>query len=258
MNYENLLSESMELLDTLKSLTKNTAKNEASLQKNLEKGDLKSALKDLNNLRVAVASLEEKLVQLDKTTNSFDSSSYMESGDFSTQLLELCEEKNINVVGEFPVFEMFPYKVRIDAETQEIFLDKKKVSTLRPAFLVDTIRNGQEKLNKASFNAVQFANELEAVYDIAVLQDKKKALEGTNIYIQLNTIYKKLVPMARFKKDYDANAFAFDLARLYREKDNVITKSGRKVDFTPSRKGAGIRILNAMGLEEFLGEICFR
>jgi hypothetical protein len=168
-------------------------------------------------------------------------------------MLAACAEKGVDVRGEFPVYEMFPYRVRLDAENQDVYMDRRKVQCMRPGSFVEIVRSGQEKLNKASFNAVAFASELADAYDLAVLKlDRQKQSD-----IYLTSLYKILAPMSRFRKDYDQQSFAFDLARLYISGIEE-TKNGRKFQFGPSRVGGkGIRILDMAGKEQFLATIRF-
>lgn len=142
------------------------------------------------------------------------------------QMLSYCEEHGVDVRGDFPVYEMFPYRVKIDAENQEIYLDRKKVPCVRPKSFVETVRKGQEKLNKASFSALTFAGELADAYDLAVLKLKKQP--ESDVY--LTNLYKFLAPMGRFRRDYDQQSFAFDLTRLYMS-DLEETRSGRHFQF---------------------------
>ena len=63
--------------------------------------------------------------------------------------------------------------------------------------------------------------------------------------------------MSRFRKDYDQQSYAFDLARLYISGMDE-TKNGRKFQFGTSRKGnKSIRILDMNGQEQYLATICF-
>ena len=63
--------------------------------------------------------------------------------------------------------------------------------------------------------------------------------------------------MARARKEYDMQAFAFDLARLYElDQDAWITKTGRRFIFGTSRDGKnGIRVLSRSGAESFITTI---
>lgn len=254
MNYENLYQ-------TLQPQEKNLKDSIASLQKlfkaigkETENGDIKSLSRDLHSMAEAAASASSVLEELRATVDGFDTKAYFENGDFAEQMLAACREKEIDVRGDFPVYEMFPYKVRLDAENQDVYMDRKKVQCMRPQSLAGIIKTGQEKLNKASFNAQSFLNELAEAYDLAVLKLKKRP--GTDVY--LSSLYKFLAPMSRFRKDYDQQSFAYDLARLYNS-DIEETKNGRRFQFGPSRNSSGksFRILDNSGREQFLSMICF-
>ncbi len=253
MNYE-------EFYQTLQPQEKALKDGLASLQKLFKMigkesagGDVKNLVKDLAAMADAAASLSASIKEIRTTAEGFDSKTYFESGEFAQQMLDSCAEKGVDVRGEFPIYEMFPYRVRLDAENQDVYLDRKKVQCMRPQSLVETVKKGQEKLNKASFNPQSFASELNEAYDLAVLKLKRQP--GSDIYL-LN-LYKFLAPMSRFRKDYDQQSFAFDLARLYIDGTNE-TKNGTKFQFGPTREGKKtIRILKADGQEEFLATIRF-
>lgn len=253
MNYENLY-------EALQPAEKSMKDSLASLQKlfkavcrETEGGDIKSLVRDLSAMAEAAASVSDSVNDMKNSISGFDTKEYMESGDFTEQMLAFCEEDHVDVRGEFPVYEMFPYRVRLDTENQDIYLDRKKVQCLRPRKLVRMIKNGQEKLNKAPFNAFTFVNELSDAYDIALLKLGKRP--EADIY--LTSLYKYLAPMSRFRKDYDQHSFAFDLARLYMS-DVEETKNGRRFQFGPSRNNMkAIRILDKEGQEQYLATIRF-
>lgn len=253
MNYE-------ELYNTVQAQEKVIKDKLAVLQrlhkatvKETESGDVKSLMKDLQTMTEQIGILAETLSSMKETAESFDSKTYFENGDFARQMIESCEEKQIDVQGEFPVYEMFPYRVKVDAENQDVYIDRKKVQCMRPLSLAAQIKAGQEKLNRAGFNAAAFANELAEAYDIALLKQNKKP--GTDIY--LGSLYKLLAPMSRSRREYDQQSFAFDLARLYAAHLDE-TKNGRKYMFGPSRNSnKAIRILDQNGNEVYLTTICF-
>ena len=253
MNYENLYQ-------NLQSPQKNIKDSIAALQKLFkailkenENGDIKNLAKDLSAMAEAASSVSSSLEEMKGLIEGFDTKTYFENGDFAEQMLSLCQEKGVDVRGDFPVYEMFPYRVKLDTENQDIYLDRKKVQCMRPQSFVNLVQSGQERLNKAPFNASIFVNELAGAYDIAVMKLHKQ--DEADIY--LTSLYKFLAPMSRFRKDYDQQSFAFDLARLYIA-DTVETKSGRKFQFGPARDNTkAIRILDKDGQEQYLATIRF-
>lgn len=253
MNYEELYSDMQKQEKTIKDRLSGVQKLFKAINRETEGGDIKNLTQDLGSMAETTAALLDAIKDMTATVAGFDTKTYFESGEFAEQMLAACQEKNVDVRGEFPVYEMFPYRVRLDVENQDIYLDRKKVQCMRPQKFVETVKGGQEKLNKASFNALTFASELADAYELAVMKMDKRP--ESDIY--LTSLYKYLAPMSRFRKDYDQQSFAFDLARLYASEVEE-TKNGKKFQFGPSRNNnKAIRILDKDGQEQFLATIRF-
>ncbi len=253
MNYEDFYQDMQPQEKSIKDGIASLQRLSKAVHKELESGDIKNLAKDIASMAETAAALTSALEGAAKTVGNFDGKAYFENGDFADQILAVCHERSVDVRGDFPIYEMFPYRVRLDVENQDIYLDRKKIQCLRPSSFVETVTKGQEKLNKASFNALTFAGELASAYDLALLKLDKRP--GTDVY--LSSLYKILAPMGRFRKDYDQQSFAFDLARLYNSGEDA-TKKGRRFQFGPSRDGKkSIRILDKEGKEQYLATICF-
>ena len=253
MNYEELYTGLQSLEKTLKDKQSAALKQYKNAVKNTEAGDLKSLSKNLE-LLISVLGEQQSLAEsIKQAVDGFAVKEYFENGDFAAQLLEFCATKEIDVKGEYPVYEMFPYKVKIDAENQDVYVDKKRIPCARPAELARQIKVGQDKLNNASFNAQSFLNELADAYDLAIIKGNK--VPASDQY--LLDLYKLMVPMARSRKEYDLQSFAFDLARLHGS-DIKAAKDGRLYQFGPGRKvNKKVRILDKNGQEIFLFTIRF-
>ncbi len=255
-NYETLLENLAPLSRNVKDTANTAVRLQKAVQKNIENGNLSEAKKNLAALREAIVLLQERTESLQAEIDAFDEQEYFVSGSFTQQLLEACAAKHIDVKGEKGVYEMFPYKVRIlgDAEhAAEIYMDRKKVPSFRPEFVAETIRQGQARLNKANFNAASFMEELAAAYEITCLRNGHR-IGSTET---LTKIYKNLALMARARKEYDMQAFAFDLSRLFEAGTEAWkTKNGVKYDFGTSRDGSnGIRVLSRTGVESFISTL---
>ena len=262
MRYEEFLESFLASDKTLKETIKKVSGLEGKMQKDTIKGDVRSLLKNLEAMKNAISSLEEALNSVDDTISNFDYRSYFVSGEFTEDMLLGLKNRKMDTVGEYPVFEVFPTRIRIDAENQEVILGKKKVPTMRPQVLVDSAADLVDKLESAPFNAQSFAQDLENAYNVCVLQEKAKNTGKVNehlYYIPLLSCYKVMVPLSRSRKDYDEMAFAFDLARLYNaiKKGDFVTKSGRTCLFGTGR-GKSVRILDDTGMEQLISTICFR
>ena len=255
MNYENLYSDLQADEKKLKDSTNLAQRLYKAIVKDTETGDLKDMRKQIEGFRDALRQQEEAVEALRTIAEAFDEKAYFESGDFARQMLAACGSQGVDVRGEYPVYEMFPYRVRIDTEALDLYMNRKKVATMRPTAFVNMVKSSQEKLRKAAFNAQSFAQELAQGYDLAVLKMKKKP----DADILLSNIYKMMVPMSRSRKEYDQQSFAYDIARLYEEflQGNDTVKDGRRFAFGTSRNNNAIRILDHEGKEQFLATIRF-
>lgn len=257
MNYEDFYDEINLNLKATKDAINDACKFYKNLSKDLESGDLKDIRKSIDVYKDNIKKQKSNLAVLEDIVNGFDEVEYFNSGDFAKQLLKICEDEKINVYGNAPVFEIFPYRVKIDDENQDLYIDRKKYSCMRPNAFVQTLKNGLEKLNKASFNSASFLEELYNAYQLTSLKQNKK----NNADLLLNNIYKVMVPMARCRKEYDQQSFAFDIARLYRAQLNgeiETTKNGASFQFGPSKNiNQAIRILDGNNKEVFLASIKF-
>lgn len=257
-NYEELLKQTNTTEKELKEKIANLQRLFKSLNKNMEQGDLKNWSRDMNAMRSLLQEQADLLATMQDQVDAFGIRAYVENGDFAEQMLAYCDSLGVDVKGDFPSYEMFPFRVRVDAENLELYLDRKKVQCLRPLAFVQEVKANRDKLMRAAFDPRVFVKELAAAYDLRLLkqnQGKTQSATGSDIY--LKEIYNLLTPMRRFRRDYDQQSFAFDLARLYasevRESDD-----GRQFQFGPSRNiNKAIRILDQEGREQYLATIRF-
>ncbi|MDR3120467.1 MAG: hypothetical protein LBU58_03920 [Clostridiales bacterium] len=225
---------------------------------NVGLGDIKAGNRDISALGDSLATLAEAYDTLRSAASAFDYKNYMESGDFARQFAACCEAEGIELEGGAGLYEIFPYRVRFDAENSDVYVDKRKVSCLRPTTLAATIKKNRTKLYAAAFNPTQFASELAAAYDTAVLyQQRERPSTRADKDMPLSPLYAYLAPMGRHRREYDRKSYAFDLARLFATPP-VDIGDGRKWEFGPSRNNAqAIRVTNQEGKEFFLSTIRF-
>ena len=253
MNYEEFYQEIQPVVKQMKDAAGAGQKGYKQIVKDADKGDIRDLAKQLTALEEAAQRQLEAVAGMKAALEGFDSAQYFENGDFTRQMLEFAEKDGVDVAGDNPVFEMFPYKVRVDAANQDVYLNRKKLSSIRPKAVIQMVAAEQQRLNKASFNAETFASELELGYELAILKGKKRP----NAVLLLNNVYKMMVPMARSRKEYDIMGFSFDIARLYNSQIRQ-TKGGRVFELGTSRDGkTGIRILDSAGHEQYVSTVKF-
>lgn len=132
MNYEDFYQELQPHEKNVKDDLASPQKLFKSVNREMAGGDIKNLSKDLDAKTKAVADVSEVVNTLKASTYNFDAKNYFESGEFAEQMLAACEEKGVDVRGEFPVYEMFPYRIKLDLENQDLYMDRKKVQCMRP------------------------------------------------------------------------------------------------------------------------------
>ena len=257
MDYEQLLAETKDCVKEVKEKTDAQARAVKKVQKCLLDGDVNALPKLYASLRDASAGREEALSRLEGLTSVFDGQAYMANGDFAAQMLDCCRQLEIDVQGSFPVYEMFPSRVTINPESQDVTVDRKRLSCLRPSKLAGDIKTELDKLSKAPFYASVFAKELAAAYDLAIIKASKKKHCNSDAPMYVLDLYEYMTPMKRAKKEYTKHNFAFDLARLFAV-EGFALEDGRKIHFDTVRDAKkAVRILDKYGAEQLITTIRF-
>ena len=91
-----------------------------SLSRNADKGDLRGLAKDIASLKDALDGFREAADALGEAADGFDGEAYIASGDFASQMTGYCAQYAVDIKGEFPSYEIFPYRVRIDAVIENL------------------------------------------------------------------------------------------------------------------------------------------
>jgi hypothetical protein len=261
MDYEEFYGEYAELAGQLGGQIAECQKLLRRVSKNVERGDLRAAARDIPAINEAAASCSRGAGAIAGKIGSADMRGYLESGDFARQLVGLCGERRIDIKGEGNAYEVFPYRLKIDAQGEELLINRRKAAGLRPSVIAGYLEKERDRLLAAPFNSAKYAEELAAAYDLALLSSAKDKKYPPAADVYLKTIYRFLTPMSRFRRDYDMQAYAFDLSRLY-EADLAggigELEDGRRLQFGPSRdNNKSIRIVDSVGNERFLVTIRF-
>jgi hypothetical protein len=257
MNYEVFYQEYLTVANQLHDQQKTQQKLLKRIDKSVEKGDLRNVLKDLVALNESVDAGTAISDDLYKVLSSVNLEEYLSRGDFANQLIEYCKQRDVDIVGEDRNFEVFPYRLKINPIEEELLINKKKAPGLRPIVIAELLEKNRDKLLAEKFNSEKYAAELAAAYDLSIIAGAKGKTPVPDADVYLSTVYKYLTPMQRFRKDYDLQSFAFDIARLYNAEQSD-AGDGRKYQFGPSRNNArAIRIVDKFGNEQFIATIRF-
>ena len=257
LDYEQFLTDVQTYAKEVKEKTDAQSRAVKKMQNCLAGGDLSALPKLYAAMRDAARDREGALDRMEAFTSTFDGREYMANGDFAAQMLECCSQLEVDVHGSFPVYEMFPCRVTINPETQDVMVNRKRLSCLRPSKIVGDIKKEQSMLAKEKFNASAFAKELAGAYDLAILKAAKKKSCAPDAPLYVLDLYAYLTPMRRYKKEYTMNNYAYDLARLYAE-EGLMLDDKRMFRFDTVRDAKkAIRILDRNGSEQYITTIRF-
>ena len=127
-----------------------------------------------------------------------------------------------------------PLIVKILPAQRAVNVNRKKVSQVRPTYLVDILQKAQNK--NARHSPKQFLASLYRIYNILKMSENSNLISGGGgpVY-QLNTIYNLMTALPGSSRDYDRSDFARDLYIL-ESKGPQVTRNGARVSF-PSSTG---------------------
>ena len=262
MNYEFLYAEINEVEKKLNTAVADAKKHVSAMMKATDSGDLKALDKNIAEALKDIDTQKNRLQEIQNILVSFDRAAYIKEGTFKDQILAECKKQGVDAKETGGnVLELFPNRLVINEEAQDITVDKKRISCLRPSYLVSSVRKNQEKMGKASFNEQRFLDDVYTAYEAIIALETVKNTKKNKVIsrsVKLTDIYKKMAPTARAKKDYDMLNFAYDISRVY-SLDEKRAKNGMRMEIDTARgvdKNA-IRILDAYGNEYFLTTIKF-
>ena len=260
-DYELFYKDIQALEKSIKDKLQQMQRSFRNITKDSATGDIKKLEKNTSEMQMLITELSNLSNEISQTISSFDSIGYFESGDFTRQMVEYCKQFGVDVKGESPTYEIFPFKVRIDAENQDLYVNRKKVSCQRPLHFTREIKNNVEKYTKSGFNLERFIQELAAAYDLSeTVRNSKSPSPRLETDMALKDLYAYMAPTQKARRDYDLQNFAYDLSRLYASYSSGLkeAKDGRKFEFGSTRQtGKLIRIIDSNGVERFLGTIRF-
>ena len=128
----------------------------------------------------------------------------------------------------------YPSIVRVLSAERAVRIDRKKVSTVRPSYLVDLLLKNQKK--SSGFSSQRFLESVYGVYnDILSGVYEELALVESGRVVPLARIYKLMTALPGAARDYERSDFARDLYIL-ESQGSRRTKSGATVSF-PSSTG---------------------
>lgn len=228
------------------------------LMKLVEADDISDVLKVVAQLKRNSASINPVLSSIADKAEEFDFKGICEEGDYPSMFESACKEYNLEIVGRFPSYEIFPIKVEFMIEDLCVEINGKKYRELHSRYLAETIKKERDKLINAPFNAREFCHILERYYNLLktqIIQERK--LENDVISVSLKSIYGLFTPLPAMRRTYTINMFAFDIYRLLDAQDKgIITKYRIELGSARNIRSA-IRIVGQNGHSDYYGSLRF-
>ena len=143
-------------------------------------------------------------------------------------------EKGLRMHEQDGLLMSYPSIVRVLAAERAVRVDRKKISTVRPTYLVGLLLQSQKK--SSSFSSQRFLESLYNVYSdiLSGASEELPLAEGGRV-VPLIRVYKLMTALPGAARDYDRSDFARDLYILESQGPRR-TRSGAAVSF-PSSTG---------------------
>jgi hypothetical protein len=157
---------------------------------------------------------QETLQSFQEKLPLFDLQSFLADG-FHRAFLEALAAEGLAVEGEYPVYEVQPFKIHVQPDKEVVTINGNKYRNLRPDVLAGHLKKEIDRLKAAPFDAERFLKTLALAYDTETArQVAGKKIEISEQEVLLRDIYNTLTPMPPQKRAYPLQFFAFDLHRL--------------------------------------------
>ncbi|MCL2388181.1 MAG: hypothetical protein FWC89_11645, partial [Defluviitaleaceae bacterium] len=149
LNYEVFYQELQQLEKNFRDKLLNAQRSFKNITRDSERGDVKKLARDIEELRDITAEMSALSENLQTTAEGFDSRTYFESGEFTRQMIEYCKQYGVDIKGEAGIYEAFPFRLRIDTENQDLYVNRRKIPCVRPLQFVKDIKHNVEKYMKS-------------------------------------------------------------------------------------------------------------
>ena len=205
------------------------------LQKAAKEGNILNLKKSQQKLTEQMSELQQAVINARESWpfEESDEERYLSDGDFASELHQSGTERELQIYERDGRLIVHPAIVRILPAERAVRVDKRKVTTIRPSYLVDLLINNQQKPGR--FPAGRFLEALLGVYLELIKQDSvnKKIKFEAGPVVQLTRIYKLFTSLPGSGREYSTADFSRDLY-LLETSGLTTTKSGASFSFHAS------------------------
>ena len=182
------------------------------MQKAGQQGNIAALKKSIERLKETIGIVQ---TEVQNAGNSWimtedEEESYL-SNDYSTELQEIGNQHGLQIFERDGAVVSYPSKLVVLPKEKAVRLDGKKVSTIRPSYLVKLLLANQQK--KIRSNSAQFLESLYKVYSQLTGSNRSKTMlvSAAESVVTLETIYDVLTALPGLSREYDRMDFARDL-----------------------------------------------
>ncbi len=196
-------------------------------------GDINSLHRAADKLRLMVDATRQEAANA-RTAWPFSpeqEESYL-STEYEGELLNVASAQGLQMQRQDTNLVAFPSVVRISPSDRAVKVDRRRISTVRPSYLVSVLKANQTK--KSKFPSQRFLEALYRAYHLLVGKD------GAGTTVALSDVYEAMTLLPGASSEYDRSDFGRDLFLLDRD-GATQTRSGATATMPTSTgtKGSG-------------------
>jgi len=243
--FENAFSITEGTAATTLRATNNLASLIKQMQKAAQQGNITALKRSIERLKESLGIVQTEIQNASNVwMMTEDAEDAYLANNYIAELHEISKQSGLQLFERDGTVVAYPSKLVVLPKEKAIRLDGKKVSTIRPSYLVKLLLDNQQK--KTRSNSQQFLESLYKVYrKLAGSNIIKTRLIPAESVIALTDIYEILTALPGLTREYDRMDFARDLYFL--------DHSGLK----ETRNGSGLNLDVGTGAKTGKGTFIF-
>ena len=235
VSFEQACSDTESAAEAARKSAGNVVSQARALAKAAQTGNIASIKRCREKLNEALTALRQEVSNAGSCWPFSDEEEQLLFGEQYTDAIKsVAEAKGLSIQEQDELLISYPSIVRILPAERAVRVDKKRVFTARPSYLVDLLLANQKK--SSGFPPQRFLESLYGVYTDIVDRSSSDTLSSrSGSVVPLARIYKLMTALPGAARDYDRNDFARDLYILDSNGPQR-TRNGATVSF-PSSTG---------------------
>lgn len=247
-------------INEIATITRRLTNNMNKSRKAVESWDFKTLERTLSALdedvRLAAVKCEERMPEIDRVMR--EEQKFVASDAYPEALESALKNTGIPLKGQYPRYELIPFRLTIDAGQGVIVLSvgrkSERITYFAPQQVAAWVAARYRKLVERRFDSQQFCKELLEAYKIG----NKIAFRKENILwghaVSLATIYELLTVRRSARQEYPKELYIYDLGRLREQLE--IRYQGYRFEFGFTRNQArALLVTDSQGRESRLGSL---